>query len=153
MACKNPLPVPGLPVQCAATPPVAQLDRALPSGGKGQGFKSLRAGHLFLKPRYALHNGVFIYGKVVVANHIAIHRKPHTVLRRFAVQPRTVFSGAPCLKLSVDGHSFEKRTGKTTAWTAILWTLPAHECQASCGDRDEFSITAQKKSRIRRDFL
>ena len=53
-ACKKPLPVPGLPVQCAATPPVAQLDRALPSGGKGQGFKSLRAGHLFLKPRYAL---------------------------------------------------------------------------------------------------
>ena len=36
---------------------------------------------------------------------IAIHRKPHTVLRRFAVQPRTVFSGAPCLKLSVDGYS------------------------------------------------
>ena len=35
---------------------------------------------------------------------IAIHRKPHTVLRRFAVQPRTVFSGAPCLKLSVDGY-------------------------------------------------
>ena len=36
---------------------------------------------------------------------IAIHRKPHTVLRRFAVQPRTVFSGAPCLKLSVDGYT------------------------------------------------
>ena len=35
---------------------------------------------------------------------IAIHRKPHTVLRRFAVQPRTAFSGAPCLKLSVDGY-------------------------------------------------
>ena len=37
-------------------------------------------------------------------SNIAIHRKPHTVLRRFAVQPRTVFSGAPCLKLSVDGY-------------------------------------------------
>ena len=37
---------------------------------------------------------------------IAIHRKPHTVLRRFAVQPRTAFSGAPCLKLSVDGYTW-----------------------------------------------
>ena len=37
---------------------------------------------------------------------IAIHRKPHTVLRRFAVQPRTIFSDAPCLKLSVDGYTF-----------------------------------------------
>jgi hypothetical protein len=26
--------------------PVAQLDRALPSGGRGQGFESLRARHL-----------------------------------------------------------------------------------------------------------
>ena len=31
--------------------------------------------------------------------------KASTVLRRFAVQPRTVFSGAPCLKLSVDGYT------------------------------------------------
>ena len=36
---------------------------------------------------------------------IAIHRKPHTVLRRLAVQKRTVFGDAPCLKLSVDGYS------------------------------------------------
>ena len=36
---------------------------------------------------------------------IAIHRKPHTVLRRLAVQPRTVFDDAPCLKLSVDGYT------------------------------------------------
>ena len=50
------------------------------------------------------HHPGFLYGEVVVANHIAIHRKPHTVLRRFAVQPRTVFSGAPCLKLSVDDY-------------------------------------------------
>ena len=28
--------------------PVAQLDRALPSGGKGQGFESLRAYHTFI---------------------------------------------------------------------------------------------------------
>ena len=50
---------------------------------------------------------------------IAIHRKPHTVLRRRpgtrkieepffretrAVQRRTAFSGAPCLKLSVYGY-------------------------------------------------
>ena len=34
---------------------------------------------------------------------LAIHRKPHTVLPR-AIQPRTAFSGAPCLKLSVDGY-------------------------------------------------
>ena len=39
---------------------------------------------------------------------IAIHRKPHTVLRRFAVQPRTVFGDAPCLKLSVDGYIIDK---------------------------------------------
>ena len=37
---------------------------------------------------------------------IAIHRKPHTVLRRLAVQPRTVFGDAPCLKLSVDGYKW-----------------------------------------------
>ena len=36
--------------------------------------------------------------------NIAIHRKPHTVLRRLAVQLRTVFGDAPCLKLSVDGY-------------------------------------------------
>ena len=36
--------------------------------------------------------------------YIAIHRKPHTVLRRLAVQLRTVFGDAPCLKLSVDGY-------------------------------------------------
>ena len=32
---------------------------------------------------------------------IAIHRKLHTVLRCLAVQMRTVFGSAPCLKLSV----------------------------------------------------
>ena len=37
-------------------------------------------------------------------NCIAIHRKPHTVLRCLAVQLRTVFGDAPCLKLSVDGY-------------------------------------------------
>ena len=41
---------------------------------------------------------------------IAIHRKPHTVLRRFAAQPRTVFSGAPCLKLSEDGYNPDEQT-------------------------------------------
>ena len=30
---------------------------------------------------------------------IAILLKPHTALRRLAVQPRTVFSGAPCMRL------------------------------------------------------
>ena len=30
---------------------------------------------------------------------IAILTKPYTALRRFAVQPRTVFSGAPCIEL------------------------------------------------------
>ena len=39
--------------------------------------------------------------------YIAIHRKPHTVLRRLAVQKRTVFGDAPCLKLSVDGYSID----------------------------------------------
>ncbi len=28
--------------------PVAQLDRALPSGGRGQGFESLRARHFYI---------------------------------------------------------------------------------------------------------
>ena len=42
--------------------------------------------------------------KTAVFSCIAIHRKPHTVLRRLAVQPRTVFGDAPCLKLSVDGY-------------------------------------------------
>ena len=37
---------------------------------------------------------------------IAIHRKPHTVLRCLVVQPRTVFDNAPCLKLSVDGYTY-----------------------------------------------
>ena len=40
----------------------------------------------------------------VLFHYIAIHRKPHTVLRRLAVQMRTVFGDAPCLKLSVDGY-------------------------------------------------
>ena len=52
------------------------------------------------------------YDRIIHLNHatsvgrpfIAIHRKPHTVLRRLAVQPRTVFGDAPCLKLSVDGY-------------------------------------------------
>ena len=33
----------------------------------------------------------------------------YTVLRRLAVQPRTVFGDAPCLKLSVDGYSRRQR--------------------------------------------
>ena len=37
---------------------------------------------------------------------IAIHRKPHTVLRRLAVQLRTVFGDAPCLKPPVDGYKW-----------------------------------------------
>ena len=41
---------------------------------------------------------------------IAIHRKPHTVLRCLAVQPRTVFDNAPCLKLSVDGYTIAHNT-------------------------------------------
>ena len=87
----------------------------------------------------------FLYGEVVVANYgfakrtgktIAILTKPCTALRRLAVLICTVFGGAPCTELCEYRY---------TAWTAILRTLPAHECQASCGDRDEFSITAQKK--------
>ena len=35
--------------------PVAQLDRALPSGGRGQGFESLRARH-FMKPMLLVQN-------------------------------------------------------------------------------------------------
>ncbi len=34
-------------------PPVAQLDRALPSGGRGQRFESSRAGHIKKKPTFA----------------------------------------------------------------------------------------------------
>ena len=41
--------------------------------------------------------------------NIAIHQKPHTVLRRPAVQMRTVFGGAPCLKLSVDGYTWNEQ--------------------------------------------
>ena len=36
---------------------------------------------------------------------IAFHRKFHTVLRCLAVQPRTVFGSAPCLKFSVKGYT------------------------------------------------
>ena len=83
-----------------------------------------RAAVLGYPPRYALDTGYLLACVVVLlpravgvfdtlcihyqecgCSFIAIHRKPHTVLRRFAVQPRTVFSGAPCLKLSVDGYS------------------------------------------------
>ena len=32
------------------------------------------------------------------------------MLRRFAVQPRTAFSGAPCLKLSEDGYNPDEQT-------------------------------------------
>ena len=34
------------------------------------------------------------------------------MLRRFAVQPRTVFSGAPCLKLPVNGYTASLPTTK-----------------------------------------
>ena len=71
------------------------------------------------KPHSALsHGGRGRFGGVM---RIAIHRKPHTVLRRLtghpkkmakpffretrAVQPRTVFSGAPCLKFSADDYN------------------------------------------------
>ena len=47
-----------------------------------------------------------IYARPAAGQFIAVHRKPHTALRRFAVQPRTVFSGAPCLKLSVNGYTY-----------------------------------------------
>ena len=64
------------------------------------------------KNYFPLASGLTVIGSFMMASginqvrvqNIAIHRKPHTVLRRFAVQPRTVFSGAPCLKLSVDDY-------------------------------------------------
>ena len=37
-------------IMAGCNAPVAQLDRALPSGGRGQGFESLRARHLPLHP-------------------------------------------------------------------------------------------------------
>ena len=40
-------------------PPVAQLDRALPSGGKGQRFESSRAGHLKLQRPIYRSNAMF----------------------------------------------------------------------------------------------
>ena len=39
---------------------------------------------------------------------IAIHRKLHTVLRCLAVQMRTVFGSAPCLKLSVYRYTYQQ---------------------------------------------
>ena len=54
---------------------------------------------------------------------IAIHRKPHTVLRRFAVQPRTVFSDAPCLRLSVYGY--KNKCGNTADKPPPLQDAPA----------------------------
>ena len=52
---------------------------------------------------------------------IAIHRKPHTVLRRLAVQLRTVFGDAPCLKLSVDGYIFFAFWGGVLFLLVIVW--------------------------------
>ena len=63
----------------------------------------------------AFGDGVRVFVPLAVAgvgggrNVIAIPRKPHTVLRRLAVQPRTVFGDAPCLKLSVDGYSVRRQ--------------------------------------------
>ena len=71
---------------------------------------------------------------------IAIHRKPHTVLRRFAVQPRTVFSGAPCLKLSVDGYTSklaEKYGISTKECNQKLCTLGLQEQQEKGYDLTE----------------
>ena len=59
-------------------------------------------------------------GKDMLA-FIAIHRKPHTVLRRLAVQPRTAFGDAPCLKLSVDGYILQ--TAVQSASQYIFHTL------------------------------
>ena len=39
-----------------------------------------------------------IYSGILFA-YIAIHRRLHTVLRRLVVQPRTVFGGAPGMRL------------------------------------------------------
>ena len=71
---------------------------------------------------------------------MAIHRKPHTVLRRFAVQPRTVFSGAPCLKLSVDGYTSklaEKYGISTKECNQKLCTLGLQEQQEKGYDLTE----------------
>ena len=67
---------------------------------------------------------------------IAIHRKPHTVLRRFAVQPRTAFSGAPCLKLSVDGYIADRRHWARCRYIGVL-SSPPHNHRQNC-----FSICA-----------
>ncbi|MFC2503017.1 MAG: hypothetical protein ACFN4D_03010 [Cardiobacterium sp.] len=55
---------------------------------------------------------------------IAIHRKPHTVLRRLTVQPRTVFGDAPCLKLSVDGYKIASSLFTTHAIAISKKGLP-----------------------------
>ena len=43
--------------------PVAQLDRALPSEGKGHTFESCRARHFAISPEWR-HESVFVHGKV-----------------------------------------------------------------------------------------
>ena len=40
--------------------------------------------------------------------NIAIHAKPCTVLRRLAVQKRTVFGGAPCTELCAYRYTYTK---------------------------------------------
>jgi len=42
--------------------------------------------------------------------NIAIPRKPHTALHLLAVQMRTVFVDATCLKLSVEGYTYRVAT-------------------------------------------
>ena len=67
------------------------------------------------RPHYLAAGALLLATAAIV---IAIHRKPHTVLRRLAVQPRTAFGDAPCLKLSVDGYiAYGQMKARTTAET------------------------------------
>ena len=62
---------------------------------------------------------------------IAILLKPHTALRRLAVQPRTVFGGAPCMRLyeyrytySTSAQAYVNHPGKETD-RSLTYTLSA----------------------------
>ena len=57
------------------------------------------------------------YTRRATKDSIAIHRKPHTVLRRLAVQLRTVFGDAPCLKLSVYRYTYQQAQAE---WQSML---------------------------------
>ncbi len=103
------------PVSYPTSAPVAQLDRALPSGGRGQGFESLRARHLRCRT-------LVIPGPRAQPEGARLARSS-----RFTHNARLAPSGAPNSKGSPSRFPAFGRTGfDTTVRRALRQTTEKH---------------------------